>query len=157
MQRMDGYLYIVFFLLQIIAYSLGTIAVEKTLWNVNRKYDRIDGGSDVAVRCRGLRKTYHAKRKWYWPFSKIGTTLVAVNDLDLEVKKGSITFLLGPNGSGKSTTLKLIAGMTSMDPGSCLELNEDGVVFGICPQQNVCVCCPSATSSNGNSRFCGVI
>jgi hypothetical protein len=27
--------------------------------------------------------------------------------------------------------------MISMDLGSRLELNEDGVVFGICPQQNV--------------------
>ena len=78
-----------------------------------------------------------AKRRWYWPFSRIGNAVVAVSDLNLEVKKGSVTFLLGPNGGGKTTTLKCVAGMTSMDPGSRLELNEDGVVFGICPQQNV--------------------
>lgn len=62
---------------------------------------------------------------------------MAANNLDLEVKKGSVTFLLGPNGSGKSTTLKLIAGMASMDSGSRLELSEDAVIFGVCPQQNV--------------------
>ena len=60
-----------------------------------------------------------------------------MDGLNLEVKKGSVTFLLGPNGGGKTTTLKCVAGMVSMDAGSRLELNEDGVVFGICPQQNV--------------------
>lgn len=38
------------------------------------------------------------KRRWYWPFSRAGEPLVAVDGLDLEVKKGSVTFLLGPNG-----------------------------------------------------------
>lgn len=63
--------------------------------------------------------------------------MLAVHDLNLEIKKGSVTFLLGPNGGGKTTTLKCIAGMIQMDAGSRLELNEDGVVFGICPQNNV--------------------
>ena len=63
--------------------------------------------------------------------------VVAVEKLDLEVKKGSVTFLLGPNGGGKTTILKCVAGMVSMDAGSQLELNEAGLVFGICPQANV--------------------
>jgi len=62
---------------------------------------------------------------------------VAVDNLSLEVKKGSVTFLLGPNGGGKTTILKCIAGMTKVDPGTVLQLNEDGLVFGICPQMNV--------------------
>ncbi len=66
-----------------------------------------------------------------------GVPVFAVSDLNLEVKKGSVTFLLGPNGGGKTTTLKCVAGMTSMDAGSRLELNEAGLVFGICPQSNV--------------------
>ncbi|KAE8454159.1 hypothetical protein EG329_005084 [Mollisiaceae sp. DMI_Dod_QoI] len=137
LQKIDGYLYIIFFVVQIVVYSAGTYAVERMLWGVNRKFNLIDASSDVALRCNALTKTYHGNRRWYWPFSRNGSPVVAVNNLDLEVKKGSVTFLLGPNGGGKTTTLKCVAGMTSMDSGSRLELNEAGLVFGICPQQNV--------------------
>lgn len=56
-QQLDGYLYIVFFLVQIVAYSLGTYFVEKFLWGVKRDFERIDASSDVAIRCSGLTKT----------------------------------------------------------------------------------------------------
>ena len=134
---LDGYLYIVFFIVQIMVYGVATFVVERQLWGIRREFDRIDSSSDVALRCTGLSKTYYGKRPWYWPFKVNGSTVVAVDHLDLEVKKGSVTFLLGPNGGGKTTTLKCIAGMTTMDIGSRLELNEAGLVFGICPQQNV--------------------
>lgn len=136
-QKIDGYLYIVFFIIQIVAYTAGTYAVERFLWGVPRKYDHIPADSDVALRCTTLSKTYYGKIRWYWPFVRKGNTVVAINNLNLEVKKGSVTFLLGPNGGGKTTTLKCVAGMISMDPGSTLALNEAGVVFGICPQTNV--------------------
>lgn len=71
---------------------------------------------------------------------------VAVDRLDLEIKKGSVTFLLVPNGGGKTTTLKCVAGMTAMDKGSSLETNVAGTVFGICPQANVCFVFLPATS-----------
>ncbi|CAG8951276.1 hypothetical protein HYFRA_00008025 [Hymenoscyphus fraxineus] len=136
-QIMSGYLYILFFILQTVLYSAATYAVERGLWGVTRKYTTIDATSDVAVRCTSLSKTYNAKRRWYFPFLKKGKSVRAVDSLNLEVKKGSVTFLLGPNGGGKTTTLKCIAGMTTMNNGSQLELNEAGLVFGICPQNNV--------------------
>ncbi|KFY06843.1 hypothetical protein V492_07693 [Pseudogymnoascus sp. VKM F-4246] len=136
-QYLDGYLYIVFFIVQIVLFSVGTYLVERRLWGVTRNFERIEASSDVAVRCTQLSKTYLGKRRWYWPFSRKGKTVVAVDKLDLEVKRGSVTFLLGPNGSGKTTTLKCIAGMVSMDTGSQLQLNESGVIFGVCPQGNV--------------------
>ncbi|MCL2033094.1 MAG: ABC transporter ATP-binding protein [Oscillospiraceae bacterium] len=37
--------------------------------------------------------------------------LRAVNELDMEIKKGEIHALIGPNGSGKSTTLNLLSGI----------------------------------------------
>jgi ABC-2 type transport system ATP-binding protein len=37
--------------------------------------------------------------------------LVAVNDLNLEVPKGSVFGLLGPNGAGKTSTLRLLLGL----------------------------------------------
>jgi ABC-2 type transport system ATP-binding protein len=37
--------------------------------------------------------------------------LIAVNDLNLEVPRGSVFGLLGPNGAGKTTTLRLLLGL----------------------------------------------
>jgi putative spermidine/putrescine transport system ATP-binding protein len=43
--------------------------------------------------------------------------LVAVDSLDLEVKRGEFFTLLGPSGSGKTTTLRMIAGFEEPDTG----------------------------------------
>jgi ABC-2 type transport system ATP-binding protein len=42
---------------------------------------------------------------------------VAVNELFMEVKAGSIFGLLGPNGAGKSTTIRMIVNITIPDSG----------------------------------------
>lgn len=49
--------------------------------------------------------------------SKSYGDFVAVNDLSLEVKRGSIFGLLGPNGAGKSTTIRMIVNITMPDAG----------------------------------------
>ncbi|MBV9194324.1 MAG: TOBE-like domain-containing protein [Solirubrobacterales bacterium] len=41
----------------------------------------------------------------------------ALEDVTLEVPKGSLTALLGPSGSGKSTLLRIIAGLETPDQG----------------------------------------
>ena len=38
---------------------------------------------------------------------------VAVNDVSMHVRKGSIYGFLGPNGAGKSTTMKMLLGLTA--------------------------------------------
>ena len=43
---------------------------------------------------------------------------VALEDVSLEVKTGSLTALLGPSGSGKSTLLRVIAGLEQPDAGT---------------------------------------
>ena len=43
--------------------------------------------------------------------------VVAVEALDLEVKRGEFFTLLGPSGSGKTTTLRMIAGFEEPDTG----------------------------------------
>jgi multiple sugar transport system ATP-binding protein len=44
--------------------------------------------------------------------------LVAVNDLNLEVKRGEFACLLGPSGCGKTTTLNMIAGLLEPTSGN---------------------------------------
>ncbi|HVT15281.1 MAG TPA: ABC transporter ATP-binding protein [Thermoanaerobaculia bacterium] len=62
-----------------------------------------DRQSEVAVRCRGLVKRYG--------------DVVAVEGLDLEVRRGECFGLLGPNGAGKTTTLEILEGLTEPDAG----------------------------------------
>jgi branched-chain amino acid transport system ATP-binding protein len=44
--------------------------------------------------------------------------LVAVNAVDLTVRRGDIVGLIGPNGSGKTTALNLISGVLRPDSGT---------------------------------------
>jgi ABC-2 type transport system ATP-binding protein len=44
--------------------------------------------------------------------------LCAVNQLDLEVKRGQVFGMLGPNGSGKTTTLGMLMGVTNPTSGT---------------------------------------
>ena len=57
----------------------------------------------LAVRTEKLRKTYGA--------------LVAVESLDLEIKRGEVFGLLGPNGSGKTTTIRMLCGLVTPTGG----------------------------------------
>ncbi|WP_242852659.1 ATP-binding cassette domain-containing protein [Acetobacterium bakii] len=50
---------------------------------------------------------------------------VAVNNLNLTVKKGEVFGLLGPNGAGKSTTIDCILGLKSFENGSVRVLGMD--------------------------------
>jgi ABC-type branched-subunit amino acid transport system ATPase component len=43
--------------------------------------------------------------------------LIAVNDVDFEVRRGEIVGLLGPNGSGKTTLFDAISGVQATDGG----------------------------------------
>ena len=45
-------------------------------------------------------------------------SFVAVNDVSLHIRKGSIYGFLGPNGAGKSTTMKMLLGLTSPTQGN---------------------------------------
>jgi sulfate transport system ATP-binding protein len=50
---------------------------------------------------------------------------VALDDVSIEVRDGSLTALLGPSGSGKSTLLRVIAGLEEPDSGQILISGED--------------------------------
>ncbi len=60
--------------------------------------------AEVLLRIRGLRKSYRGAR--------------AVDDVELEIRRGEFFTMLGPSGSGKTTTLRLIAGFERPDAGA---------------------------------------
>jgi ABC-2 type transport system ATP-binding protein len=57
-----------------------------------------------AIRLKNLHKTFGS--------------LVAVDDVDLDIAPGEVVALLGPNGAGKSTTIDLALGLANPSTGS---------------------------------------
>ena len=57
---------------------------------------------------------------------------VALNNLNLKIKKNSFTGLLGPNGAGKSTTLKILTHLIHATSGSAY---LDGVDVTVDPKK----------------------
>lgn len=51
----------------------------------------------------------------------------AVDDLDLEIRKGEIFGLLGPNGAGKTTTILMLLGLTEPTAGTVRVAGHDSV------------------------------
>jgi ABC-2 type transport system ATP-binding protein len=71
--------------------------------------------SEPAVFCRGLRKTYDARRRW--PVGGAGAPVVAVDGIDLGIRRGECFGLLGPNGAGKTTTVEILEGILEPSAG----------------------------------------
>jgi ABC-2 type transport system ATP-binding protein len=67
-------------------------------------------GESAALRCRGLVKRF--------------PDVVAVDGLDLEVRRGECFGLLGPNGAGKTTTVEILEGLLEADAGEVEVLGE---------------------------------
>ncbi len=61
--------------------------------------------SEVTVETRNLTKKYNG--------------LVAVDNLNLSIRKGEIYGLLGPNGAGKTTAILMLLGLTEPTSGQC--------------------------------------
>ena len=61
-------------------------------------------GAETAVEVRGLSRTFG--------------TFVAVDAIDLRIRKGEIFGFLGPNGAGKSTTIRMLCGLLMPTAGS---------------------------------------
>ena len=66
---------------------------------------------EYAIQARGLSKQFGS--------------LVAVNEVDLDVPTGKIYGFLGPNGCGKSTTIRMLCGLLTPTSGSATVLGLD--------------------------------
>jgi ABC-2 type transport system ATP-binding protein len=64
---------------------------------------------------RNLQKCYKTGSK----------SLMAVQDVSLQVRSGEVLAFLGPNGAGKTTSIKMIAGLIVPDRGQVRILNRD--------------------------------
>ncbi|HEY4392275.1 MAG TPA: ABC transporter ATP-binding protein [Paenibacillus sp.] len=67
--------------------------------------------SDMVIQTRGLTKKYRGR--------------AAVNQLNLEIKKGDIYGFLGPNGAGKTTTIRMLLGLIRPTSGSISIFGRD--------------------------------
>ncbi|MBQ6825789.1 MAG: ABC transporter ATP-binding protein [Clostridia bacterium] len=67
----------------------------------------------IAIKTEGLTKKYK--------------DIIAVNNLNLEIKKGELFSLLGVNGAGKTTTVKMLCGLTAVNSGNAF-LNGNSIL-----------------------------
>ncbi len=69
--------------------------------------------AEPAILIKGLTKRFGA--------------FTAVDNMDLEVRRGEIFGFLGPNGSGKTTTIRMLCGVISPTSGDASVLGHDAV------------------------------
>ena len=101
------------------------------IYNIYTKLNILKGKimSDTVIKISNLVKEYkmYSNKKdrlleAVLPGYKKHSTFRAMDNLDLEIKKGEVLGILGKNGAGKSTLLKMITGVVSPTSGS-LEVN----------------------------------
>lgn len=88
-----------------------------------------------AIEIKNLNKTYKASKRM--------SEKVALNNITLDIPRGSIFGLLGPNGAGKSTIINIMAGLVVKSSGSVkiwdfdIDVNERNAksCIGVVPQE----------------------
>ncbi len=76
---------------------------------------QLSASTRPAIQLVRLRKT----------FGTDANSVVAVDDVDLEIAEGEFFSLLGPSGSGKTTVLRMIAGFENPTGGAVLLQGRD--------------------------------
>lgn len=78
-------------------------------------FEPVQRSADIAVRLRGVRKT----------FKTLDTSVVAADGIDVDILPRSVTAFTGPSGSGKSTLLHLIGALDRPDAGTIEVFGRD--------------------------------
>ena len=76
--------------------------------------------NEYAVECEGLGRVYRSR-------SILGQSreTIALQDLNLQILKGTVFGLLGPNGAGKTTTVRILSTLLSPTSGTARVLGYD--------------------------------
>ncbi len=85
--------------------------------------DRTSTGPETVLSVEGLTKRYGS--------------LVAVDGISFQVRRGETFGMLGPNGAGKTTTLEMIEGLRAPDAGRITLLGLDAVRHRRAVQQRI--------------------
>ena len=101
-----------------------------------------------AIRTVGLTKKYK--------------DVIAVNDLNMEVKQGELYALLGINGAGKTTTIKMLSCLTTPTSGEAYlneksvvkDVNEVKKIIGVSPQETAVA--PNLSVKENLELMCGI-
>jgi ABC-2 type transport system ATP-binding protein len=80
-------------------------------WSKSQEVETVRDDGGVAIDVTGLRKEFG--------------DFVAVNGIDLSVKRGEIFGFLGPNGSGKTTTIRMLCGTIESSGGGAKIMGYD--------------------------------
>jgi putative ABC transport system ATP-binding protein len=93
-------------------YPLFSSAEDKTMeYAINTS----ELNHDIAVRCRGLTKTYGTG----------DASVMALRGIDLDVLRGELLMVVGPSGCGKTTLISVVAAILGQDSGECEVLGRD--------------------------------
>lgn len=79
--------------------------------------------TEIALEMRNVSKRFN-QSNWL-KRNDAGKTVVAVNDISLQVWRGEIFGVLGPNGSGKSTFIRLLSTLLEPDEGRVTIFGHD--------------------------------
>ena len=77
----------------------------------------------------GVGKVHKPRRAWWWPPKRLGSPVVAIDQLSFAVPQGVVFGLLGPNGSGKTTTINILNGLAAPTTGQVK-------IFGMDPRRD---------------------
>ncbi|MGD2179232.1 MAG: ABC transporter ATP-binding protein [Anaerolineae bacterium] len=84
--------------------------------------------SQIALDVSNVSKTFLKSEGIRWPWKRNGegrTSVIAVNDVSLRVRRGEVFGILGPNGSGKSTLVRCVSTLLVPDEGTIAVFGRD--------------------------------
>jgi ABC-2 type transport system ATP-binding protein len=84
--------------------------------------------SQVALDVSNVSKEFLKSEGIRWPWKRNGNgraTVVAVDDISLQVRRGEVFGILGPNGSGKSTLVRCVSTLLVPDAGTITVFGHD--------------------------------